>query len=176
MIYPYYKPQEEEFRQIGDSVYLISNLGRVKNSNTGRFLKSDPSKQYTCYRLYDNRLKKINIINVARMMCEIFYGELPEGYQAHHNSLLTSDNSLENITPLSPEDHRKAHKAIDRAILEYPCLVFDVNDNLVAEYDDVYIASNELNIPCRKILSAIKNETLLEGYYFETLYGVAVWK
>lgn len=85
------KQKMEEFRQITDSNYEVSNLGTVRNSKTGRVLKPSNSLGY--------RTVGVNGITtkVHRLVCSHFLPNPENKRCVNHKNGIKHDNRLENL-------------------------------------------------------------------------------
>lgn len=76
-------------------LYLVSDIGRVKNQRTGRILKPDKSGKYLRVTLSKNGEK--NRESVHRLVYESFCGEIPEGMEVDHIDGNKLNNKVENL-------------------------------------------------------------------------------
>lgn len=91
----------EEWRRYRDTNYEISNLGRVRNKNTGHILKpyqKDCGKKdndYLKISMYINKKKKQ--MPVHRLVAECFIEDYSEKLEVNHKNTKKGDNSLSNL-------------------------------------------------------------------------------
>lgn len=62
------------------------------------------NKEYICYYLGKNDKPFEH-----RLVAEMVYGAIPDGYHVHHTNRKRFDNRAENLELLSPEDHAALH-------------------------------------------------------------------
>lgn len=87
---------EEIWKDIkGTAKYQVSNLGRVKNKNTGRILKTYKGDRYLSVALQDRG--ELQRRTVHRLVAEAFLGEHAEDAQVNHINGNRHDNRLVNL-------------------------------------------------------------------------------
>lgn len=126
-----------------EGLYQVSNIGRVRNSKTGKLLKPFTSKNYLYVKLYKNGVPKV--ILVHRLVAAAFIpnpNNLPEVDHINRN---TADNRVENL--------RWANRKIqiNNSILLKPVLQYTLDGQLVAEYPSVSEAERQTGINHRCI-------------------------
>lgn len=78
------------------SDYELSTEGKVRNTKTGRVLKTRTNdKGYEIVSLRKDN--KTCTERVHKLMADAFIDDIPEGYDVYHENLDRSDNRLENL-------------------------------------------------------------------------------
>ena len=107
------------------AVYQASNLGRLKNSKTGRLLR--PGKDKNGYLFIGLRVNgKTKWYKVHRLVWEAFYGPIPEGYEINHINEVKTDNRLENLSLVTHKENinwgtcrKRAGEKHRKAVIQY---------------------------------------------------------
>lgn len=104
----------EIWKQVDGYNYAVSNLGRVKNTKTGKFIGSNQNG-YRMVQLIPAKnstvMRKSIMVHALVMHC--FVGPRPPGKHINHKNLIRSDNRLENLeycTPKENSEHAAAHR------------------------------------------------------------------
>lgn len=105
--------EDEEWKQLAkDSVYFISNYGRVKSNKFAysRILTPDINNGYARVKIdlgYGKRNYYVHKLCAQNFIkCDIPFGEI------HHINFNKLDNSSKNLVCLSRDEHRKLHNQI----------------------------------------------------------------
>ena len=130
---------EEIWRPVKDyeDKYEVSNLGRVRNINTGHIIKGDPTKDgYIRIKLYRN--KKYESRMAHRMVADAFI-PLPDyenEYEVDHKDDDVQNNVVENLQWLThAENLEKSFKRGHQTKPKKPIAQFDLDWNLIAVYE-----------------------------------------
>lgn len=100
----------EEWKQIDDTQFYISNMGRIKNIETGRILESQLNpKGYLVTRVTINREKRN--FKPHRLVAKYFIPNPENKEQVNHINGVKTDNRLENLEWCT--NYENAHHAID---------------------------------------------------------------
>lgn len=105
----------EDWKQIEDTQFYISNMGRIKNIETGNILKATPNpKGYLCVNVTVNRVKRN--LKPHRLVAEYFIPNPENKEQVNHINCIKTDNRVENlewVTNLENMRHAIAHGRYD---------------------------------------------------------------
>ena len=101
----------EDWKQIEDTQFYISNMGRIKNIETGNILKPSPNpKGYLCVNLTVNRVKRP--FKIHRLVAKDFIPNPENKKQVNHINCDKTDNRVENlewVTNLENMRHAISH-------------------------------------------------------------------
>ena len=90
-----------------NKLYEVSNNGEVKNTTTGRKLRSCKSGRSNKYRsalLYNNG--KRGYRKIHRLVYEAFVGAIPNGMQIDHINGVHHDNRPENLRCVTQSENQ----------------------------------------------------------------------
>ncbi len=87
----------EEFRQIENTYYYISNYGRIFSNYNGRFRQLQPYKLHNYLAVSLKLGDKIVKRKIHRLVLEAFIGPCPVNYEGCHNDGNSLNNKLENL-------------------------------------------------------------------------------
>ena len=110
-----------------EGIYEISNFGRVKHLPTtvitisyhGDIVstrKTDPYIVKQCENKQHYKVvglvkgKSINSIAVHRLLAQAFLPRIPEQTEVHHRDRDRSNNNLDNLQWVTPEEHDNLHR------------------------------------------------------------------
>lgn len=100
----------EEWKQIDDTQFYISNMGRIKNIETGNILKATPNpKGYLCINVTVNRVKRN--LKPHRLVGEYFIPNPNNKPQINHKNGIKTDNRVENLEWCT--NYENAHHAME---------------------------------------------------------------
>ena len=125
-----------------ETLYQVSNLGRVKSCVKERILKPRlKSHGYLMVTLYKNKSKKEFLIH--RLVIETFLGPIPKGMVVNHRSEEKTDNRLENLECITQKENcnygssqkRKAEKT------SIPLVLKNAKSNQLLRFENAKIAS-----------------------------------
>lgn len=97
------------------SKYEVSDLGRVRNIRSGRFLTPHVDKKTWVYRMYPVGGKRQVKRSVGALVWRVFKGEIPEQHFIQYRNGNRRDFSLKNLYLKSDSEFRKEEYAEDRA-------------------------------------------------------------
>jgi hypothetical protein len=96
---------------VGNSNYLISDAGRVKNVITNKLLNPWATRYgYLLVTLYPEKRKVL----ISRSVLEAFDGPSPPGWYAHHKDGIKKHNFRDNLEWVSPSKNNQ--HAIDTGL------------------------------------------------------------
>ena len=95
--------------------YEISDLGRVRNKRTGRFLTPTLDKQTWCYRMYPVGGKKQLKRSAGVLVWTAFVGCIPDGYFVQYRDGNRRNFWVKNLYLKSNSEFRKEEYAEGRA-------------------------------------------------------------
>lgn len=149
----------EEWRDVPgyEGLYQVNNLGRIKNTKTGRLLKR---------RLNDRGYDKVNLkgkqYSVARLVALTFQdicGEWFEGAQVDHINTIRDDNRPENLRWVCFKDqfqNELTKKHMKGRVLNHPStsrwvIKLSKNNEILHFYPSVMEAERETGIAASSI-------------------------
>lgn len=144
--------------------YQISNLGRVWNTKTNRFIKaSQKSNGYYQLNLYcrDGRRKK----EYLHRLVGITFIDNPNGYpEIDHIDRDKSNNRVDNLRWVSKSTNRR-NKIDNRKVA-----VYDRNDNFLFECGSVAEAAERTEVAASSIYSVLRGDfDSCKGFIFKKL-------
>ena len=95
---------KEQWKQsdFADGKYIILNLGRIINCNTGGFVK--PMINNSGYYKLTNSFTKENCY-IHREVAKLFIGDIPDGFVVNHKDGNKLNNSVYNLEIISQSDN-----------------------------------------------------------------------
>lgn len=93
-------------------VYEVSSFGRVRNKQTGRYLKPYFSKGYQRVRLCFNKVSKS--IGIHRLLMLAFYPIEDETMEVHHKDGNKSNNNISNLSWVTHIENLNAPEELER--------------------------------------------------------------
>lgn len=94
-----------KLKNIPNTPYFLSLEGHVYNKNTSKQLREEKTGNYRRVQLYYTYNGKH--ISVHRLMWEVFYGKIPEGYEIDHIDRNPSNNALNNLRLVTHSENAK---------------------------------------------------------------------
>lgn len=86
---------EEEWKQIGNMNYSISNYGRIKNTNTKKLKQLKFTKYGMQVLLWQN--SKSYTITISRLVAEFFIRHVEKNERVFHKNKRIRDNHYKNL-------------------------------------------------------------------------------
>lgn len=173
-----------------EGLYQASNFGRIKSLprvvNFGcayrltkeRFLKGGIVSGYLDVGLCKNG--KIKHYYVHRLVWEAFNGAIPSGMDCNHINEIKTDNRLSNLNLMSRKENINWGTHNERSIStrtirnrqngRKQVLQFDLNGNLIKEWESSYEIKRQLGYNCKSIWGCCNGKR-----YYNTAYGY-VWR
>ena len=160
---------KEEWRKIPvgehkhlDDKYEVSNFGILRNTQTNINLKPHITNGYYVISLQDSITKKTITLSVNRIVLIAFKGIDMENNRCNHidgNKLNNTLSNLEWTTQKNNIKHAYANNLVK--INKKIILKYDLNDNLIGEYESIIKASECLIVSRHAIgkVLAGKNQT-----------------
>ena len=93
-------------------IYEVSSFGRVRNKQTGRYLKPYFSKGYQRVRLCFNKVSKS--IGIHRLLMLAFYPIEDETMEVHHKDGNKSNNNISNLSWVTHIENLNAPEELER--------------------------------------------------------------
>lgn len=161
-----YDLSKEQWRTLRDSIYMVSNLGRVKNGQTEKILKGKITDSgYREYRLKLNGKKKS--INGHKLVWEVWNGS--EQRIINHISGNKLDNRITNLENVTPSEN--VLKAIyDTKVFSYKqTACYDNEGNLIQVFPSNAAAARVMGVRPVSIWNAIHKGTRCKGYFWKNI-------
>lgn len=157
---------DEIFKPIKNSLYgnfsnyLISNYGRIKNSN--KIMKPTITDDgYLMIKLYLNN--KVKNIPIHRLVCEIFNNKPITELVVNHINEIKNDNYYKNLEWVTVEKNNQHSKNIKI------CMIDDDN-NIIKYFDSFTDAYKYFNKTyTRNIQHQLKRKAKAYGYYWKII-------
>lgn len=164
--YQEYDAQEEEWETFRDTIYMVSNLGRVKNAETNKLLQGKITD--SGYREYCLKIGgKKKSFRAHKLVWEVWVGA--EQTIINHINGNKLDNRLENLESVSARENTL------KAIYETKTLKFkqtacyDKEGNLVRIFMNNADAARHMNVCPQSIQAAITKGYCSCGYYWKNI-------
>ena len=122
--------QEEIWKPVlgFEGKYEVSNLGNVKSLIRNRLLKPMSNHKYLFVHLGRGTKKKY----IHRAVWEAFNGPIPEGLQINHNDENKLNNSLSNLSLVTPRENMNWGSLPEKCAKHI--LQYDKNGNFIKEW------------------------------------------
>ena len=161
-----YDLSQEEWKTFRDTVYMVSNLGRVKNAKTDKLLKGKITDSgYREYSLTFNNKKQS--LRGHKLVWEVWIGTKPKIINHINGNKL--DNRLTNLENVTNQENTI------KAIYETQTLKFkktacyDKEGNLVQIFMNNADAARKMGVKPQSIQAAIKKGYCSCGYYWKNI-------
>lgn len=118
--------------------YEVSNFGNVKSLTRNKLLKPMSTRGYLQVFLGKNTNRKY----VHRAVWEAFNGPIPEGLQINHLDENKLNNSLNNLSLVTPRENMNWGSWPDK--FAKPILQYDKNGNFIKEWRSIQSIRREL--------------------------------
>ena len=105
------------------------------------------------------------------MVYEAFNGQIPEGLQVNHINEIKTDNRLENLNLMTAKENLNWGTRNERIAKKRSKVVlqFDLNNNLVKEYQSIIQAGQETGFAFQNICACCKGK-LKQAYGYKWRY------
>lgn len=172
-----------------ESLYQISNLGRVKRLKRKYRVYNSLTKRYNI-RIVDEKILKGTINKgynriclskdgkeknyfVHRLVIENFIGEIKNNENIDHIDCNKLNNKLDNLEIVSIQEN--ITRAFDNGLRKNtkssirPVYLIDDNGNILKEYSSMYSAAKELNISSSSHIGRMLDgkQSHVQGYKFK---------
>lgn len=161
-----YDLSQEEWRTFRDSIYMVSNLGRVKNTKTGKILQGKITDSgYREFCLTFNRKQKGFYCH--KLVWEVWVGSEQDAINHINGNKL--DNRLINLENISHKEN--ILKAIyDTQVLKFQrTACYDKEGNLVRIFMNNADAARAMGVRPAAIWAAINKGYCSCGYYWKNI-------
>ena len=157
-----YDLSQEEWRTFRNTIYMVSNLGRVKNSKTDKLLKGKITDSgYREYCLTFNHKKQS--LSAHKLVWEVWIGT--EQQIINHINGNKLDNRLANLENISNRENTLKAIYETKALKFKKTACYDKEGNLVRIFLNNADAARQMGVRPQSIWSAIKNGYCSCGYY-----------
>lgn len=164
--YQDYDLSQEEWKTFRDTIYMVSNLGRVKNSKTQKLLKGKITE--AGYREINLKFNgKQNNFRVHKLVWEVWNGTKQDIINHINGNKL--DNRLVNLENVTNQEN--VLKAIyETQTLKYKkTACYDKEGNLVQIFMNNADAARHMGVRPQSIQAAIKKGYYSCGYYWKNI-------
>ena len=154
------------------NLYQVSNLGRIRNSNTNKILKA--TKQLSGYlkvSLYKN--KNMNTFKIHRLVAHMFliFRNIDEIY-VNHKDENKENNNVDNLEWCTQQYNINYGTRNERAFSQRKTKIqqFDIKGNLIATYDSQKEAEEKTGISQASISRCCQGKRNTAGGYIFKFY------
>lgn len=162
--------KQEIWKPFRDTYYEISNMGRIKNTKTGKITFGSPNKNSGYIRwTYQNNSTGRKEIQAHRAVYETFYPNEIINVINHIDSN-RGNNRLSNLENITQKEN--VIKSYYQTKTKATCLTgqYDLNMNLIAVFSSTSEAGRQLGLKNSSNLSqAIKKGCKSHGYYWREI-------
>lgn len=158
-------PEEEKL-----SLYNVSNLGRVKNIKSGKFLQAsdDEDKGYLVSSLKRDGSDKRNMYPRHRLVAMAFLPRVPGKDVVDHINGIRNDNRVENLRWVDKQENAMNKHGNKGGGKSFPVIKKDEDGNVIQLYDTVMAATATMEgVSNNRLTYAIRNGIPLNGFYWE---------
>nr|QBK88364.1 MAG: HNH endonuclease [Mimivirus LCMiAC01] len=150
----------------GYDIYMISNLGRIKNKNTNRILKLQLNKGYYVVTLYNKNKKSKQVTHfVHRLIAKAFIENKENKKVVDHINNIKTDNRAINLRYATHSQNTSYYYKNYRKKEYKPVLQCDLNSKLIKEWDNVTDIFDQYNYDRSTIYDALcGNNKTAYGY------------
>lgn len=165
-----------------EGLYSISNFGRIKRERkiikcknrvnitnktfNEKILMPKANKfGYLRIGLTNNGVRKY--YQVHRLVFEAFIGKISDGYEIDHINTIRTDNRLSNLRMVTVKENRNNNLTIEHYKLantitaekrKRKVLMYDIDNNLINEYNSIVEAAEQNNIHFTGIAHCCKGD------------------
>ena len=161
-----YDLAREEWRTFRNTIYMVSNLGRVKNSKTDKLLKgkiTDSGYREYCLTFNHNTQS----LSAHKLVWEVWIGT--EQQIINHINGNKLDNRLANLENISNRENTLKAIYETKALKFKKTACYDKEGNLVRIFLNNADAARQMGVRPESIWSAIKNGYCSCGYYWRNI-------
>jgi len=161
-----YDLSKEEWRTFRDTLYMVSNLGRVKNSKTDKIIKGKITDSgYREYCLTFNNKKQS--LRGHKIVWETWVGT--EQDIINHINGNKLDNRLTNLENISSQENnlKSIYETQTHKFKQTAC--YDKEGNLIRVFMNNADAARAMGVKPQSIQSAIKNHYCSCGFYWKNI-------
>lgn len=160
------KDTEEVWKDIkGYHKYQVSNLGRVKNKISGQILRPGlGGVGYLTVALYQNG--RSTTVNVHKLVCEAFIGEIPKGYTVNHKDGCKTNNTVPNLEVVTRKENNR--HAFDTGLNQHrrPVRIVETGEVFKSLEDCAAAISGDTSNICTCLNGRLKTH---KGLHFEPI-------
>ena len=164
--YQVYNESKEEWKTFRDSIYMVSNLGRVKNAKTDKLLQGKiTGAGYREYCLTLNGKKQS--FRAHKIVWEAWVGT--EQMVINHINGNKLDNRLENLENVSNQENTLKAIYDTKTFRFRKTACYDKEGNLVRIFMNNADAARQMNVRPQTIQAAISKGYCSCGYYWKNI-------
>ena len=164
--YQVYNESKEEWKTFRDSIYMVSNLGRVKNAKTDKLLQGKiTGAGYREYCLTLNGKKQS--FRAHKIVWETWVGT--EQMVINHINGNKLDNRLENLENVSNQENTLKAIYDTKTFRFRKTACYDKEGNLVRIFMNNADAARQMNVRPQTIQAAISKGYCSCGYYWKNI-------
>ena len=161
-----YDLSTEEWRTFRDTIYMVSNLGRVKNTLTNKIIKGKITEAgYREYCLTIN--KKKQSYRGHKLTWEVWVGG--EQNVINHINGNKLDNRLVNLENVTNQENTIKAIYETKTLKFQKTACYDKEGNLVQIFENNADAAKHMNVKPASIWNAIKKGYCSCGYYWKNI-------
>lgn len=167
--YHEYDISKEQWKTFRNTVYMVSNLGRLKNAKTDKILQGKITDSgYRTYNLsYDH---KKHTLFAHKIVWEVWVGDKQKVINhINGNKLDNRIENLENIT--SQENNLKSIYETKTHTFEMTAC-YDQEGNLIQIFENNADAARKMKVATQSIWYAVEKGTKSCGYYWKHIKRV----
>lgn len=157
-----FETDEDIWLPFRNSIYLISNTGKVKNGRTNKLLKGTIEGGYIRYVLrLPNEGKKHYLAH--RLVYETFCGNLVDGLVINHIDGNKLNNHMDNLEQITIQKNQEHSFKILNNYQSKPVYQYDLNGDFIRSYVSYHEAERVTGL---RVWSCLKEITMQCGGYF----------
>lgn len=169
-----------------ESIYLISNFGRLASLKNGFYILSNTNKKGGYLSVVLKYNNKVRYTRIHRIVYESFIGNIPKNRQIHHINGNKQDNRLSNLELIDSKTHYhitvKENPNMIQSMIYYnkyiknkKILQLDLNGAFIQKYNNAKEAYRITGVCSRNILQ-VANKTPYKKNKTRKQAGGYMWR